>query len=75
MRKPNVIPITRRGPQEKGPLIDAAGIAARIGGRKPPTEKWVRMNVPGKIHLGYNIVRWYESDVDLWIASRRANVT
>lgn len=66
----HVIPINRLAPADLGPLIDAAAIVAKIGGRKPPTEKWVRLTVPGKIQLSYNVVRWYERQVDAWIAER-----
>ena len=65
-----IIPINRLAPPDRGPLVDAAAIARMIGGVKPPSEKWVRMNVPGKIALSYNIVRWYQRDVADWIAER-----
>lgn len=73
--KTAVIPIDRLGPRERGPLIDAAAIVAKIGGRKPPSEKWVRDTVPGKLMLGHTIVRWYEYEVDAWIATLARQVS
>lgn len=67
MMRPSTKPLS---PPDRGPLVDAAAIARKIGGQKPPSEKWVRIHVPGKIALSYNIVRWYERDVEDWIAER-----
>ena len=70
MKAARVIPIDRTAPQNRGPLIDAAAICRKIGGQRPPSEKWVKANVPGKITLSYNVVRWYDWEVDAWIAER-----
>ena len=55
---------------DAGPLLDAAAGAKKNGGVKPPSEAWVKRVVAGKIRLSYTIVRWYEADVDRWIAER-----
>ena len=56
-------------PPDRGPLLTAEQVAELIGGISPA---WVRRNVPHKIPLAYNTIRWYESDVKAWIDSKRS---
>jgi len=55
-------------PPDRGPLLTAEQVAARLGGVSPA---WVRRAVPGKLALGHRTVRWYEGDVLRWIATRQ----
>lgn len=55
-------------PPNRGALLTPEQVAARIG---KVTPKWVRDTVPNKVTLSHSVVRWYEFDVDRWIASCR----
>lgn len=55
-------------PAPRGPLVNAAWIIRHYHtdpdtGQALVTERWIRKSVPGKIALGYSMVRWYRDDV------------
>jgi predicted DNA-binding transcriptional regulator AlpA len=56
-------------PIDRGPLLTPEQVAARIGG---VSGAWVRKKVPGKITLGQKTKRWYQEDVDRFIADKAA---
>jgi predicted DNA-binding transcriptional regulator AlpA len=55
-------------PVHRGRLIDAETVRAKIGGAKPPSLDWIRANVPGKRKYSHRCVRWYEDEVNAWLA-------
>ena len=57
-------------PIHRGRLLTATQLAAELFAGTVSTA-WVRRHVPHKIVLGHSTVRWYESDVQAWIETRR----
>lgn len=55
-------------PINRGRLLTAAQVAEVLFGGTV-SSAWVRRNVPHKLVLGHSTVRWYECDVQAWIAS------
>jgi hypothetical protein len=56
------------------PSTNAAGIVTlfftdAVTGKPLRSEKWVRVNVPGKRRASYNCVLWYIEDVQRWVDS------
>jgi hypothetical protein len=39
------------------------------------SESWVRRNVPGKLDLGHRTKLWYSTDVQVWLESKRKEVS
>ena len=67
----SIIPIRadpEKPPPDRGRLLTAEEVAENIGGVSPV---WVRANVPHKIPMGHRTVKWYDTDVNAWIESRR----
>lgn len=57
--------------RNRGRLMSAAQIMKeKFGGTVH--EQWVRRSMPKKVVFSKRLVRWYESDVDAFIESRRA---
>lgn len=57
--------------RNRGRLMSSQQIAdQKFGGTVD--EGWVRRNLPNKVVFSKRLVRWYESDVDSFIESRRA---
>jgi predicted DNA-binding transcriptional regulator AlpA len=55
-------------PLDRGQLIDARQIQAKIGGTHPPSLVWIRENVPGRVKFSHKMVRWYEREFLTWLA-------
>lgn len=65
-------------PPPRGPLMSAEQIATEFFGwvrggdnRDKRSPKWILANTPNKLVLGHSTVRWYRSDIEAWIASKR----
>lgn len=65
-------------PAPRGPLMNAEQIAVEFFGwveggdnRDARSPKWVKANAPHKVVLGHSTVRWYRTDIEAWIASKR----
>lgn len=56
-------------PPEQGRLLTADEVAERLGGAVTP--RWVRAHVRPRVELHQKAVRWWEADVDAWLAARR----
>lgn len=56
-------------PPDRGRLLTAEEVAARLGGAVTP--RWVRTHVRPRIELHQKALRWYETDVDAWLAGCR----
>lgn len=56
-------------PPERGRLLTAREVAERLGGVSP---RWVLTHVRPRVELHAYRIRWWEADVEAWLASRRA---
>jgi len=61
-------------PTNRGRLLTAAQVADLLFSSTVSTA-WVRRNVPYKLVLGHSTVRWYEFDVQTWIAKQGSVTT
>lgn len=73
-----ILPKTAQIPAPRGPLLSAKQIAEEFFGYREGVEnddarspKWVLLNIPNKVDLGHSTKRWYRSDVEAFIASKR----
>ena len=57
-------------PPHRGRLLTAAQVAELLFSGTV-SAAWVRRNVPHKLVLGHSTVRWFEFDVQAWIAKQR----
>lgn len=55
--------------EQDGPWIDAKEIAGDLFGGKVG-ERWVRINVPGKVRFGHSKCLWRRNRVLRWMADR-----
>lgn len=58
-------------PVNRGRLLTAAQVGAELF-NGTVSAAWVRRNVPYKVVLGHSTVRWYATDVQLWISTKRS---
>lgn len=56
-------------PPTRGRLLTAEEVAARLDGAVTP--RWVRAHVRPRLALHQRAVRWYEADVEAWLAACR----
>ena len=61
-------------PTHRGRLLTAAQVADLLFSGTVSTA-WIRRNVPHKLVLGHSTVRWYEFDVQTWIAKQGSEAT
>ena len=61
-------------PTHRGRLLTAAQVAEQLFSSTVSTA-WVRRTVPYKLVLGHSTVRWYEFDVQTWIAKQGSEAT
>lgn len=57
-------------PPQRGRLLTAREVAERLGGAVSP--RWVLEHVRPRVELHPYRIRWWEADVEAWLASRRA---
>jgi predicted DNA-binding transcriptional regulator AlpA len=58
----------------RGRLLTATQVAAELFSGTV-SAAWVRRQVPHKVVLGHSTVRWFEHDVQAWIANQRCVAT
>lgn len=57
-------------PPQLGRLLTPEEVAQRLGGVVSP--RWVVEHVRPRVEINRRVIRWYEADVEAWLASRRA---